>query len=171
MDLLADKSPEDQAAALQGMSQDELDALSGDLDQVESNGIPDTADAPKESPKPAKATEEDFKAAAAEMKPDEKIPENVAQAADEVTSESELDQLQQQGGLDAASFDDLKRQAIAAAKAQKAQEVNNQIADHQVKHFGAKADVGIPTGDKKIDKMQKDIANFEAQEKKEAGAK
>lgn len=154
------------------MSQDELDALSGDLDQVESNGIPDTAAAPAESPSPAKATDEDFKAAAAEMKPDEKIPENVAQAADEVTSESELDQLQQQGGLDAASFDDLKRQAIAAAKAQKAQEINNQIEDHQVKHFGAeKADVTISTGDKKIDAMQKDIANFEAQEKKEAGAK
>lgn len=42
MDFLADKSPEDQAAALQGMSQEELDMLSGDLDQVESNGIPET---------------------------------------------------------------------------------------------------------------------------------
>ena len=52
------------------------------------------------------------------MKPDEKVPEGVAQAAEQVTTESELDQLQ--GGLDAASFDDLKRQAIAAAKAQKA---------------------------------------------------
>lgn len=97
MDSLADKSPEEQAEALQGMSQEELDALSGDLDQVESNGIPDTAEAaapstPKRAPKAAiSATEEDFKAAAAQMKPDEKISDNLAQAAEEVTSESELD--------------------------------------------------------------------------------
>lgn len=69
MDAFADKSPEDQAAALQGMSQEELDALSSNLDQVESNGIPDApADkpeisAPVEMPKPAaapKATDADF---------------------------------------------------------------------------------------------------------------
>jgi hypothetical protein len=59
MDSLADKSPEDQAAALQGMSQDELDALSANLDQVESNGIPD-APAAQEEPAPKKATNEDF---------------------------------------------------------------------------------------------------------------
>jgi len=98
------------------------------------------------------------------MKPDEKVPEGVAQAAEQVTTESELDQLQQQGGLDAASFDDLKRQAIAAAKAEKAQQVNSQIADHQRAHFGEKADAGpaAPTGDKTADAMQKDIASYEA---------
>lgn len=178
MDMLADKSPEDQAAALQGMSQEELDALSSNLDQVESNGIPDApadkadVSAPieeKKQPAPPKATDADFQAAAAEIKPDEKISENLAQAAEQVTSESELDQLQ--GGLDAASFDELKRQAIAAAKAQKAQEINTQIEDHQKKHFGDKADVPEPTGDSKVDAMQTDIANFEAQEKREAGAK
>lgn len=32
-----------------------------------------------------------------------------------------------------------------------------------MKHYGAsKADLMVPTGDKKIDAMQKDIGNFEA---------
>lgn len=52
MDMLADRSPEDQAAALQGMSQEELDALSSNLDQVESDGIPDAPAAQPEASAP-----------------------------------------------------------------------------------------------------------------------
>ena len=52
--------------------------------------------------------------------------------------------------------------------------MNSEIADHQRAHFGEKADVNAeaqaPTGDKTADAMQKDIASYEAQEKKEAGA-
>ena len=69
MDALAGRSPEDQAAALQGMSQDDLDALSANLDQVESNGVP-SGEAPAEpvperkaepaAPTAPKATAEDF---------------------------------------------------------------------------------------------------------------
>ena len=76
------------------MSQDELDALSANLDQVESSGVPDLPlpiEEKKADPTPGKATEEDYQAAAAEIKPDEKVPDNVAQAAEQVTSESELD--------------------------------------------------------------------------------
>ena len=69
MDALAGRSPEDQAAALQGMSQDDLDALSANLDQVESNGVPSgeapTDAVPERKAEPAaptapKATAEDF---------------------------------------------------------------------------------------------------------------
>jgi hypothetical protein len=73
-----------------------LDALSANLDQVESNGVPDEPMPVEETnpaPAPEKATEEDYQAAAAEIKPDEKVPDNVAQAAEQVTSETELDQL------------------------------------------------------------------------------
>lgn len=75
-------------------------------------------------------TKEDYAAAAAQMgvntatgESDKQVPENLSQAADVVTNESELDALRAQSNLDQASFDDLKRQAIAAAKAEKAQEV------------------------------------------------
>lgn len=52
----------------------------------------------------------------------QQVPENLANAADVVTNESELEALRASSNLDAASFDDLKRQAIAAAKAEKAQQ-------------------------------------------------
>lgn len=48
------------------------------------------------------------------------ITESLAKAADVVDTETDLDALKAAGNLDAASFDDLKRQAIAAAKAEKA---------------------------------------------------
>lgn len=63
-DLFAAKSPAEQAAALQNMNQDELDALSQNLNQIEANAPA----APKAAPAKAKApapTKEDYAAAAA----------------------------------------------------------------------------------------------------------
>jgi hypothetical protein len=49
-------------------------------------------------------------------------------------------------------------------------QINSQIDSHIKKNFGDKADVG-PTGDKKIDAMQKTIVAVETQEKQQAEAK
>lgn len=128
VDLFASKSPAEQAAALQNMNQEELDALTQNLNQIDSSSPKAAAPAKPKAPVP---TKEDYAAAAAQMgvsttpagEVQQQVPENLAQAADVVTNESELEALRASSNLDAQSFDDLKRQAIAAAKAEKAQEV------------------------------------------------
>ena len=96
------------------MNQDELDALTQNLDSV--SAAPKAAAPAK--PKAPVPTKEDYAAAAAQMgvvttpagevQPAQ-VPENLAQAADVVTNESDLDALRASSNLDAASFDDLKR--------------------------------------------------------------
>lgn len=51
--------------------------------------------------------------------PDEKPPEGLAQAADVVNTEVEQDAMKSNANFENVSFDELKRQASAAAKAEK----------------------------------------------------